>query len=154
MGHSLGGFVALYTAATSDNVAAVAALAPVDLGRRGAALKDSVVLAKEVRRREAQLGALRGTSGEQLSREAMDRFAAWRLERYTGALAKKRVLLLAAAHDEAVPRSEVYEPLGAKLRAAGARELTTLILESDHVFSNLRIGLAETLIDWLCSGRH
>ena len=151
VGHSLGGFVALYTAATSDNVAAVAALAPVDLGSRGAALRDSVVFAKEVRRREAQLGALRGTSGEVLSHEAMDRADAWSLQRYAGALAKKRVLLLAAAHDEAVPQSEVYEPLGAKLRAAGARELTSLTLETDHVFSNLRIGLAQTLIRWLCS---
>lgn len=139
VGHSLGGFVALYTAATSDNVAAVAALAPVDLGSRGAALRDSVVFAKEVRRRESQLGAIRGTSGEALSREAMDRADAWGLQRYAGALAEKRVLLIAAAHDEAVPQSEVYEPLGAKLRAVGARELTTLTLETDHVFSNLRI---------------
>jgi len=40
VGHSLGGFAALYTAATTRNVAAVAALAPVDLGSRGAAMRD------------------------------------------------------------------------------------------------------------------
>lgn len=153
VGHSLGGFVALYTAATSAKVAAVAALAPVDLGSRGAALRDSVVFAKEVRRREGQLGALRGTSGEMLSREAMDHADAWSLQRHAGALAKKRVLLIAGAHDEAVQQSEVYQPLGAKLRAAGARELTSLTLETDHVFSNLRIGLAQTLIRWLCASK-
>jgi pimeloyl-ACP methyl ester carboxylesterase len=154
VGHSFGGFAALYTAATSDEVAAVAALAPVDLGSRGGALRDSVVFAREVRRREAQLGALRGTSAEALTREAMNHAAEWSLQRHAAALARKRVLLLAAARDEAVARSEVYEPLSAKLRAAGARELTTMVLDSDHGFSNRRIGLAQALIGWLCSSKN
>ncbi len=64
VGHSFGGFVALYTAATTEKVAAVAALAPVDLGTRGATMRDPGAFAKGVQRRGAQLGALRGTSGE------------------------------------------------------------------------------------------
>jgi pimeloyl-ACP methyl ester carboxylesterase len=154
VGHSFGGFAALYTAATSDDVAAVAALAPVDLGRRGAALRDSVVFAREVRRREAQLGALRGTSAEALARETMNHAAEWSLQRHATALARKRVLLLVAAHDESVAQSEVYDPLSAKLRAAGAPELTTLVLDSDHGFSNRRIGLAQALIGWLCASKN
>ena len=153
VGHSLGGFAALYTAATTRNVVAVAALAPVDLGSRGAAMRDPGALAKGVQRRGAQLGALRGTSGEELSREAVTHAGEWSLQRYAGVLATKRVLLLAATHDEAVPLSEVYEPLRAKLRAAGAKELTTLTLTSDHAFSNVRIGLAQALTRWLCEGR-
>ena len=133
-------------------VAAVAALAPVDLGTRGMAMSDSVVFAKEVQRREAQLSALRGTSGEVLSREALRRALEWSLQRHAAVLAKKPVRLLAATHDEAVPLSEVYEPLGARLRAAGARQLTSLTLESDHLFSDRRIALAQTLIRWLCGG--
>lgn len=153
VGHSLGGFAALYTAATSDKIAAVAALAPVDLGSRGAATKDSTAFAKEVRRKDGQLGALRGTSGAELSRESLHHATQWSLPRYADALAKKRVLLLAATHDEAVPLSEVFEPLSAKLRAAEARALTTLTLESDHVFSGARIRLAQTLTTWLCDSR-
>jgi uncharacterized protein len=153
VGHSLGGFAALYTAATSDKVAAVAALAPVDLGRRGAAMRDSLAFAKGVHRRGEQLGALRGTSGEELSREVLTRASSWSLERYAHVLAKKRVLLLAATHDEAVALSEVFEPLGARLRAAGARDLTTWTLPSDHVFSSARIGLAQILVRWLCDTR-
>jgi pimeloyl-ACP methyl ester carboxylesterase len=153
VGHSLGGFVALYTAATSDTVAAVAALAPVDLGSRGAAMTDSAAFAKGVQRRGAQLGALRGTSGEELSRESLTHAAQWSLQRYADVLAKKRVLLLAATHDEAVTLSEVFDPLGARLRAAGARELTTLTLASDHVLSSARVGLAQTLIRWLCDSK-
>jgi pimeloyl-ACP methyl ester carboxylesterase len=150
VGHSLGGFAALYTAATRDDVGAVAALAPVDLGRRGAALRDSVAFAKAVRRRRAQLGALRGTSGEELSREALSHADQWSLQRYVGVLSKKRVLLLAATQDEAVASSKVFEPLGSRLRAAGARELTTVTLPADHLFSSTRIRLAQTVISWLC----
>jgi len=152
VGHSFGGFAALYTAATTDNIAAVAALAPVDLGSRGAAMSDPAAFARGVQRRGAQLGALRGTSGEALSREAVTHSAEWSLQRYAAVLAKKKLLLLAASHDEAVPLSEVYEPLGAKLRAAGARDFTALTLQSDHTFSNVRIGLAQVLIGWLCGG--
>jgi len=153
VGHSLGGFAALYTAATTRNVLAVAALAPVDLGSRGAAMRDPAAFAKGVQRRGAQLGALQGTSGEELSREAVTHAGQWSLQRYAGVLATKRLLLLAATHDEAVPLSEVYEPLGAKLRAAGAKELTTVTLPSDHAFSDVRIGLAQALTRWLCEGR-
>src|SRR6266850_2479545 len=115
-------------------------------------LHEPAAFARGVQRRGAQLGALRGTSGEALSREAVTHSAEWSLQRYAAVLAKKKLLLLAASHDEAVPLSEVYEPLGAKLRAAGARDFTALTLQSDHTFSNVRIGLAQVLIGWLCGG--
>jgi uncharacterized protein len=152
VGHSFGGFVALYTAATNDRVVEVAALAPVDLGRRGAAARDGTTFGREVQRRRAQLGALRGTSGEALTREAATHADKWRLQQYVDVLASKRILLLAAAHDEAVDPSEAYEPLSASLRAAGARHLTALTVPSDHVFSSARIRVAQILTRWLCAG--
>ena len=150
IGHSLGGFAALYSAATNDRASEVAAIAPVDLGSRGAAMRDSIAFANGVRRRGAQLGALRGTSAEELSREAVAHADDWSLQRYAGVLAGKRILLLAATQDGAVALSEVFEPLGAKLRANGARQLTMLTLPSDHLFSSARIGLAQILVRWLC----
>ncbi|HEX3197184.1 MAG TPA: alpha/beta fold hydrolase [Propionibacteriaceae bacterium] len=150
VGHSLGGFAALYTAATDDRVAAVAAVAPVDLGSRGAVMRDSVAFAKGAERRGAQLSALRGTSGEELSREAVTHADQWSLQRYANVLAQKRILLLAATKDNAVELSEVFEPLSARLRAEGAQKLTTITLPSDHLFSSARIRLAKTLITWLC----
>jgi pimeloyl-ACP methyl ester carboxylesterase len=150
VGHSLGGFAALYTAATNDQVVQVAAVAPVDLGSRGTAMRDSIAFAEGVRRRGAQLGALRGTSGEELSREAVTHADQWSLQQYAEVLAKKRILLVAATRDRAAALSEVFEPLGARLRAAGARKLTTITLPSDHLFSSVRIGLAQVLLRWLC----
>jgi pimeloyl-ACP methyl ester carboxylesterase len=150
VGHSLGGFVALYTAATTSGVAAVAALDPIDLGSRGTSMREPGAFAKGAERRGAQLGALRGTSGEALSREAVAHADQWSLQQYAYALAKQRILLLAATKGNAVDLSEVYQPLSGKLRAAGARKLTTLTFPSDHLFSSVRIGLAQTLVRWLC----
>jgi pimeloyl-ACP methyl ester carboxylesterase len=149
-GHSLGGFAALYTAATNNQIEEVAAIAPIDLGSRGTAMRDSIAFAEGVQRRGAQLSALRGTSGEELSREAVTHADHWSLQQYAGVLAKKKILLLAATHDGAVALSEVFAPLGTKLRAAGARKLTMMTLPSDHLFSSMRIGLAQVLLTWLC----
>jgi uncharacterized protein len=67
VGHSMGGFAALYGAAADSEVRAVAALAPVDLGRRGERLKDPETFAAYQRWADPQLGALRGTSGKALA---------------------------------------------------------------------------------------
>ncbi len=122
VGHSLGGFAALYSAAADSGVRAVAALAPGDFGRRGEGLKDPEAFAASVRRLDPQLGPLRGTSGQAL-----------------------------ATRDAIVPLGEVYEPLGAALRQEGARHLTAATLDADHGFSNSRVRLARLLVRWLCS---
>ena len=153
VGHSFGGFAALYGAAVDSEVGAVAALAPADLGRRGERLKekDPQGFAASARGASAQLGALRGTSGQALVQDLVNHATEWPLARYAHALAGKRVLLVAATRDAVVPLGEVYEPLGAALRRERASHLTTETLDSDHAFSNSRVALARLLVRWLCS---
>jgi pimeloyl-ACP methyl ester carboxylesterase len=151
VGHSMGGFAALYGAAADSDLRAVAALAPGDWGRNGERLKDPAAFSASVRRLDPQLGPLRGTSGKALSQELVDHATEWQLERYAHVLAGKRVLLVAATHDALVPLGEVYEPLGAALRREGAQHLTAETLDADHMFSNSRVRLARLLLGWLCS---
>lgn len=151
VGHSFGGFAALYGAAADSDVRAVAALAPGDLGRRGERLKDPKEFAASVRRLDPQLGPLRGTSGQALAQELVDHAPEWQLRRFAHVLAGKRVLLVAATGDAIVPLGEVYEPLGATLRREGAQHLTAVTLDSDHFFSNSRVRLARLLLRWLCA---
>ncbi len=153
IGHSLGGFAALYVAAIDSDVEAVAALAPADLGRRGERLRDPEVFDSLARWREQQLGPLRGTTGKTLGQDLLEHATQWHLDRYGRVLAGRRVLLIAATRDSIVPLTEVYEPLGAELRRLGARQLTAETLESDHAFSNARVRLAGVLLRWLCSER-
>lgn len=151
VGHSMGGFAALYGAAADSEVRAVAALAPGNWGRRGDGLKNPEAFAASVRALDPQLGALRGTSGKALAQELVDHAAEWQLERFAHTLARKRVLLVAASRDAVVPLDDVYEPLGAALRREGAEQLTTEMLDADHMFSNSRVRLARLLLRWLCS---
>jgi len=151
VGHSMGGFAALYGAAADSEVRAVAALAPSDLGRRGEPLKDPEAFAAYVRGFEPYLGAVRGTSGKALAQELVDHTAEWHLEQYARILARKRVLLVAGTRDTVAPLGEVYEPLGAALQREGAQHLTAETLDADHSFSNSRVTLARLLVRWLCS---
>jgi len=151
VGHSMGGFAALYGAAADSEVRAVAALAPSDLGRRGERLKDPEAFAAYGRGFEPFLGALRGTSGKALAQELLDHAAEWHLEQYAHILARKRVLLVAGTRDTIARLGEVYEPLGAALQREGVQHLTAETLDADHGFSNSRVRLARLLVRWLCS---
>src|SRR2546428_9609635 len=62
VGHSFGGVAALYTAATTEKVAAVAALAPGGLGRRGAAMRGTGAVAEGGERRGGAMGGPRGAA--------------------------------------------------------------------------------------------
>jgi pimeloyl-ACP methyl ester carboxylesterase len=150
VGHSGGGFHALHAAAMDNGVRSVAALAPVDMGRRGGALKDSAAFAAAVHQRESLLGPIRALSARALIQELADHATEWQLERLVPVLARKRMLLIAATHDGEVPLSEVYTPFTAALRKQGAAGLTTRLLDSDHAFSSSRLELARIVITWLC----
>ncbi len=152
VGHSFGGFAALYGAAADAGVREVAALAPIDLGRRSSERsRDAEALAAVVRQLDGQLGPLRGTSGQALVQEGVTHATDWLLQGRAHILAGKRVLLVAATRDAVAPLGEVYEPLGAALRRERAQHLTAETLDSDHAFSNSRVRLARLLLRWLCS---
>jgi pimeloyl-ACP methyl ester carboxylesterase len=151
VGHSGGGFHALHAAALDDRIHSVAALAPVDIGRRGEALRDSAAFAAAVHRRESILGPIQAVSARALIQELVDHATEWQLRRLVPVLAHKRILLVAATRDGDVPLTEVYAPLTAALREQKTTGLTTRLLDSDHAFSNNRLELARIVVTWLCA---
>jgi pimeloyl-ACP methyl ester carboxylesterase len=151
VGHSGGGFHSLHAAATDDSIHSVAAVAPVDIGRRGGALKEPGAFTTAVHQREALLGPIHAASARALIQELVDHATEWQLERLVPVLARKRLLLIGATHDGEVPLSEVYEPFTAALRQQGATGLTARLLDSDHAFSNSRLELARIVVTWLCA---
>ena len=151
VGHSMGGFVALMTAAADNGVCVVGALAPANLGVRARRLLDSAGFVEGARRREAQLGAVRGTSGEALARELVANAAAWDLTARATSFIQASVLIVVAARDVEVPAPEGGEPVVRALRKHDAPRLTAVTLDSDHSFSDRRIALAEAVVGWLQS---
>ncbi|GGM73782.1 alpha/beta hydrolase family protein [Dactylosporangium sucinum] len=145
VGHSLGGFAALHTAAGDPAVRAVVSIAGFDFGgaaRRG--LADPA--AREALRTMfgEDLLPLRGTSAGQLLAEAETNADAFALAGLGPRLANRPVLLVAAADDTVAPPALHHEPLVAAYQGA-----EHVVLPDDHVLSGHRLALTRAVVDFL-----
>lgn len=149
-GHSLGGFVALYTAAEDGNLLGAASLAGFNFGAYTAAEGPSKeAAARTAQAWEGSAAMLSGTSGRRLAREAFAAGPAWDLRDGAARLAGRPLLLVAAAEDEVAAPALHHAPLEAAFRAAGAARLDAAVLPADHSFADARVELADALVAWL-----
>ncbi len=148
VGHSLGGFAALMVAASDAGVAAMASISGVNFAVSARALvglprQEALLMFQEA------LSRLHGTTAETLLEEILQHGDDWDLARLAGVLAGRPVLLVAASRDEGLPPEAHHAPLVKALRDAGSRQLTEVVLDSDHGYNDRRIALARTLLAWL-----
>ena len=151
IGHSMGGWAALHMAGIGL-IKRVASIAGVNLGVWGETVADS----EDAKRYsmeffEESLPPLSGVTAQLLVDEVekyMDDFDTMRL---ATTLSQLDVLLIAGERDEGVPLSLHHTPMVHLLEGKNAEHLTHVILDADHGFSDKRIALARTLLDWLDS---
>lgn len=150
IGHSLGGFAALKVAADDAAVRAVGSISGCDMA----------VLARDSRQECGEmmeslcceaLPRLHGTTAQRLIDELLANEAEWNLANLAAQLADRKLLLVAAARDEALPLEEHHTPLLEALQAAGAEDVTTVVLDTDHCYADRRVALARTVWAWLQS---
>ncbi|WP_433613910.1 alpha/beta hydrolase family protein [Dactylosporangium sp. CA-139114] len=145
VGHSVGGFAALHTAAGDPSVRAVAALAAYDLGAVSQAPEGVLEQARAMFAEDPL--PLRGTSGDALFEEMRANGPSWRLASLAPRLAGRPVLLVAAEHDTVAPPALHHDPL---VRAyTGLERCETVLLPSDHAFSDRRVALTRAVISFL-----
>jgi len=150
IGHSMGAFAALLTAATDPSVRAVAALANFYFGRFAEGLRqDASLIAVTIRDWATCLPALRSIPAEQLVQEVLERSEQWTLDQYLDALAQRSILLIGASRDIVAPIHLHHTPLVAALQKRSASSVRSAILASDHAFSDTRVALAHHLLTWL-----
>jgi pimeloyl-ACP methyl ester carboxylesterase len=149
VGHSMGGWLALLGgAAAGSSVACTVALDFWNVGAdgrrmRSGAERDSALTAYMAWVTEPG-GPLRAAKGAQgLIDEMKEHADDWDLERKATTLMAHPSLLIAAANIPAHSR------LVAALEAAHAPRVTALSWKTDHSFSDRRIQLARTIVDWL-----
>ncbi|MFF1375011.1 alpha/beta hydrolase family protein [Streptomyces sp. NPDC058308] len=153
VGHSMGGFAALLTAAADPRVRAVASVAGFDLGAVGARCRrDPAARAAFVGAFGRELLPLRGTSGEALVVEAEDGGADWELVRLAPRLTGRPVLLVGAGRDQVAPVRVHHDPVVAAYRAHAGPRLEHRVFATDHSLSDCRVALARTVIDFLDRG--
>jgi uncharacterized protein len=149
VGHSLGGWAALMIAA-QGHVKAAASLAGLNLGVWSRQLLESPELA-----RPALHDALLGEGVAPLSGLVIDgeitamveNHLVWDITQHQAALSKVNLLLVAAKRDAVVPVFDHHFPLVESLK--NSESVKSVLLDTDHSFSDARIALAQTVLEWL-----
>jgi pimeloyl-ACP methyl ester carboxylesterase len=150
VGHSMGGWLALMSAAAAPKVACVVALDARNVGAYGRQLQrdrsaeSALVAANDsLTAPGAPYRAEEGGAG--LVAEMKANAERWDVTGHARALSDRPLLLVAATF------KADQDNLVAALSRAGARRVTALAWPTDHSFSDRRIALADTVVGWLRS---
>ncbi|GHO63684.1 hypothetical protein KSC_025760 [Ktedonobacter sp. SOSP1-52] len=150
IGHSTGGFAALFTAAADPSIRAVASLAGFHFGLFAQLLRqDPSLIASTIRDWKTCLPALRDISAEYLVQEVLDNSEQWTLDQYREQLSQRNVFLLAGSRDTVAPPDLHHTPLVTVLEQDSAPRMRSVILHTDHGFFDARVTLARHLLSWL-----
>jgi len=152
IGHSMGGWAAMMTAMEDPSIHEVAFLAGFNLGGLASFITESGFNRKIV---EASFGPLvrplGGADPITLIDEIEKNCEKWELIGKARRMTNLRILMVGASRDTTASPELHHMPLSRGLKYAGIPSLTELILDSDHNFSDRRIALCRTVINWLGS---
>ena len=149
VGHSFGGAVALAAAAQDPEIRSVVSIAaynPVWTARRA---KDPEIAKGIAAWLDQEKFMIRKIPGEALVQQALAKGESLDMLQGVPALCTKSLLLIGARRDEMAPLDKHHEPLVRALREQKASNLSEIMLDTDHNFSDRRIALAEALLSWL-----
>ncbi|MET9244166.1 alpha/beta fold hydrolase [Nonomuraea sp. NPDC003709] len=150
VGHSMGGFAALMTAAADPAVRAVASVAAFDVGAGAAAcLADPAARTGYLRDWEGELLPLQGTSAAALVAEMEAAGQEWSLATLAPRLADRPVLLVGTGRDPVTPAETHHHPLVRAYEAHPVPRLEHHLFPTDHALSDHRLTLARTVVDFL-----
>lgn len=142
IGHSFGGFLAGYAASHDPGIAAVGILSATNLGKIN---NDPKEREARLKRWETQLHPVRGATASDLFAEAERHAKEWDYVQWADALCTKPVLLIEADDQNHAD----MEALAAALRKKALPRFQQVAIPSDHSFSDHRIALQSTVIEWL-----
>lgn len=154
VGHSWGGFVALYAGINDPKIRRIASISGFNIGAFGKLLHDKETIDNEMYDLLDNIGPLRGTSGKQLLEEIMNRQHFWDLTEFSAELVKIDVCITGAIHDEVLPIDFHHRPLIESIQEISDENLTTKEFSTTHSYSNHRIALTKFLLKWLNEPKH
>jgi pimeloyl-ACP methyl ester carboxylesterase len=150
IGHSMGGFMARYAGAQDPAIKAVGLISAADMG------VDKVQSLKPGQEKDATarlaahlaaegMAPLAGCTPESLAKEVVANAAAWNVVALAPKLANRPMLVI-TSDDSLAPSNDAFVEA---LRKAGATELTTIHMTTDHSYSDQRIALQKAVLDAL-----
>jgi len=152
IGHSMGGFMARYAGAQDPGIRAVALISAADMG------VDTVDSLKPEQRKLALdpiarglaaegMAPLAGCTPQSLAAEVIANADAWNIPSLAPRLAARPVLVI-TSDDGLAPSNDAFV---AALHKAGGTHVTALHLATDHSYSDHRIALETSILDWLAT---
>jgi pimeloyl-ACP methyl ester carboxylesterase len=155
IGHSMGGFMARYVGAKDPGIKGVGLISAADMG------VDIANATKPGQEKEAidrlaaglaknGMAPLAGCTPESLAKEIFANAAAWNTVNLAPKLANRPVFVI-TSDDGLAPSNDAFV---AALRKAGATDLTTVHLTTDHSYSDQRIALESAVLEALESLQH
>lgn len=147
IGHSMGGFVAAKIVAERPEVMGVVTISGVDLGETfgGGDRGPSEARVDENVGFSAGLHILAGTSPEELADEARSNASLWQLTHYAHRIAGRPVLIVTSNDGF----SQGSDALAEAIEAVESVWLTRAHFATDHSYSDCRIQLQTTVLQWL-----
>ncbi|HWR62662.1 MAG TPA: alpha/beta fold hydrolase [Clostridia bacterium] len=150
VGHSMGGFAALMTAADDPDIKACVAMAPFNLGSMGekAGEEYKTLTSLQEMFKECIL-PLNGATVDGLLNEVMTNSKKWNPANAADRILKHNLLLIAGSRDTIALPEFHYYPLLDKLLSYSPPNFEYHLLDSDHSFQDKRILLTELIEGWL-----
>jgi pimeloyl-ACP methyl ester carboxylesterase len=150
IGHSMGGFMARYAGAQDPAIKAVGLISAADMG------VDRMQSLKPAQEIEATshlaahfaadgMAPLAGCTPESLAKEIIANAAAWNVPNLAPKLATRPMLVI-TSDDGLAPSNDAF---AAALHKAGATNITTVHLTTDHSYSDQRIALEKAVLEAL-----
>jgi pimeloyl-ACP methyl ester carboxylesterase len=152
VGHSMGGFMALQSAAADPAILAIGLISAADLGGR---VPQSLPKEREPAAIQGLskgyagegMAPLAGCTPEGLARETIANASRWRFLARVDALTGKPALVVTS--DDGLAGAN--DAFAAALRTAGDKRVTTLHLQADHSYSDQRGALSTAVLRWLAT---
>ena len=139
-GHSMGSWVTAQTAAHDQGLIGAVLISAADMGAVGGLPRQQVVALMDDNKE-----TLAGVTAESMADEVMANAKAFRLENTVAGLSRTPLLVL-SADDGLAPGTDA---LVKAIAAAGGRQVTAVHVATDHGWSDRRILLESTIINWL-----
>jgi uncharacterized protein len=140
-GHSMGGWATARVAAQDPTLLGAILIAPADMGRLGKLSRSDVVQAA------AENAETLVTTPQKMADELIAQSEAFSLARTAPGLAKIPLLVLTA--DDGLATGA--DSLVAAVRKQGSTRVQAQHFETDHSWSDARLGLANSIVNWLAS---
>lgn len=148
-GHSMGGFLALSSAATRPWVKAACSVAGFDFGAAAAAIhSDPSLRPRFVEAFASETATLSETSGEALATEMVAAGDNWSLRNLGPLFRARAVLLLGAGRDDVAPGAMHHDPLVDSYLHDGVL-LTHDSLPTDHALADHRVALTRKIVEFM-----